>query len=151
MTFLRVLLFSVFPFLLLSCSKYGQEYNLERIKRGIPIVEKHWDKHPVSDEEHHIWDDGKHLKEKEIYHLCKYVDLKDNAIISEEDLFHIKINDTMAYKVVVCYNYLEKDPWRCELLKDVKNSTQKVTFSNITINQADSLLGSWGLSRVAKQ
>ena len=140
----------VLSFCMIQCThQYGLEYNKERIKKGIPIIEdnfilkNHFRKDVMG------WGLPGSLDEMRTYHYFKGIRLNSDAskILFEDDLFHTRINDSLSYRLFLTYNYQNENHWECELLHDIRKPSYREIKDSVSLIQADSILSSWGLSR----
>jgi hypothetical protein len=72
-----------------------------------------------------------------------------DKISTETDRF-ISSGDTIKYLLELRYSYstYNADPWKCSLVKITDNaSTYDMSSQPLTIDQTDSVLNAWGLSR----
>jgi hypothetical protein len=152
MMFKSIFITIAFVFLLYPV-KHGKEYNHERIKRGIPIIEKDW----ILYETDTI--DRKELRilyqpagpRRRAYtlpmHEKKFLFFKDDTLAAEED-FYVKQYDDRKYKLLLSYSYKINDWGSIGLAETVEiNGKKQTRETGITLSQADSALASWGLSR----
>jgi hypothetical protein len=147
--------FLFLPIVLLACSqsKYGSEYNPERIKRGIPIIYENWITQP-STKESVIWTPPEGRARTTAEHDAKVIILEKNIITKEVDGFINEIDSNNIFGLTIEYDYLTQlNHWKCTVTdlkyKMAKKKTGKASY-DISIIQADSVLASWGLSRTGK-
>jgi hypothetical protein len=126
--------------------KYGKAFNEVRDSLGVPKIEVNWINHE-SDPAFRFWaHPGRVINTIKPHHSSKTAKFEEETLVSENDDFHYETNDSVAYRVTYDYFYLE-NRWECKLIK-YKTGTYPPTESReLTLEQADSVISKWGLSR----
>ena len=131
-------------------SKYGVAYNVERQKRGIPVIPPTWTIRDMGD--YFECFDPKPDRTKP-HRLLKQVFMGQNGLITREtDSFYSgktfywpSDQVTLPQRIIIEYSYSTanaESPWKTNATLGVDQ------FSiEITIQEGDRLLASWGLSR----
>jgi hypothetical protein len=153
---LKSLLITILFIFQLSPPKHGIAYNPERIKRGIPVIEKEWilyETDTIDRRELRILYQPAGPRRRPYsgpVHEKKFLFFKDDTLSAEED-FYVKQYDDRKYKLLLSYSYKTNDWGSIGLAETTEANGKKQTRENgITLSQADSTLASWGLSRTAK-
>jgi hypothetical protein len=150
---------------------YGKEFNNERMKRGIPVIPENWitERKNICEKDSYKfkhnnagvqWYDENHFKIKEICkrgkHNWKVIVFNDKNIIKESDTYYgIKKGKYYNYDlyekegyeyITITYSYdAEREgykPWH------VEGKILNINDYPTSLWKADSLLRSWGISRV---
>ncbi len=149
---------SILIFLVYSCNNENSTHlsNEFRKQNSIPIIEKEWTTKKIKEREI-IW--GVYQENNYTpYHLNKTLKYnKLDTLISEEDCYLYKMNDSLELRLVYIYSYNDKTtPWSCELYRYKKRQVElfgkkriasDVESEYISLKKADSILNSWNLSR----
>lgn len=144
---------------------YGQIYNGTRDRLGIPILPNDWYTKDTSTiptghfssrrlvTNNHwltqIWSSYSTEKPDKPYHKEKEIRRLDDKIKTETDRF-VFPGDSIEYLLELRYSYLgyNEDPWECSLVKLIdSDNTYDMSSVSLTIEQADSVLDAWRLSR----
>jgi hypothetical protein len=138
------------PFVFLTSPKYGPEFNPERIKRGIPVIEEGWkrEEYLVGKDQTVYYSSHKHSKAKAYHHDKSFI-IKDDSINHEQD-FYIAHFDTHKYELILNYNYALNDWDSTTFIFIDKTKKRDYHLKHVNISKSDSILSSWGLSRVKK-
>jgi hypothetical protein len=158
------------PVIFLSSPKYGPEYNPERIKRGIPIIEDGWKvayelylsptSYIVYSKDSSAYLKGKEAKKGLCLHNGKMVQIEESAITGEIDYYVYYLSPKKVKHLRIDYSYIDNS-WKCyfneslsikeqSFSKRCKDTSLGMCKNIITLPQADSVLASWGLSRTGK-
>ena len=109
---------------------YGFDYNEERIKLGIPLIENDWvPLFPVADLIE--WGAPKVLfKLDKPQHLTKAIHIENGHRIYEEDTYLKYENDSLSLEIEIRYTFQHSsDPWSCYL---ITQSTKVDTMQGIS-------------------
>ncbi|GAB1470223.1 hypothetical protein MASR2M66_11000 [Chloroflexota bacterium] len=139
--------------------KYGKEFNLERSKRGIPIIPENWDYFYSADivkwsDPDSYWKLDEDWGSKEnprppIYYQKQVVIIDDNKLKETDaylgsDIYEVKGDVAIPERVLITCIYHVDD------VKDLSCSaevyTHEITFTNGSVNTAKDILKKWGLS-----
>lgn len=126
--------------------EYGHVYNSERIKNGIPIIEDGWTTASKKNDTIQFWGNVKEFKENGAWHHLKKITLNDSLLISEEDTYNYNVNRKEKYSLLIHYDYSAPSEWyhwSCKLIPNQNYGEEQL----ISLEVADSILNSWGLSR----
>lgn len=90
---------------------YGLDFNTERIEKGIPIVEEHWDVSFPTDS-FIIWHSNSSEIDTKARHIKKWIKIDNGNRIYEEDSFYKILNDSTTQQVKVRYTFNNPEmPW----------------------------------------
>jgi hypothetical protein len=126
--------------------QYGKEFNSSRDSLGIPLIEEHWITRE-SNEWRRSWGSS-HRGIGTIHpiHLRKTSTFHGETLVSEEDSFHYETDDSLAFRVVYEYKF-DNGTWDCEFIRYRKGKYPPTSSWPLTLEQADSVLDKWELSR----
>jgi hypothetical protein len=121
-----------------------QELNIRRQELGIPTIPENWSSKNERNEI--IWSDFEDPSE-----LPRHTE-KVITESKEIDRYALTESPDVEYVLELVYYFKNKDygiePWECSLLIKVKTKEDiDFTPKNISLQQADSVLTKWGLSR----
>ena len=126
--------------------KYGKDFNKVRDSLGVPKIEANWITHE-SYPAFRFWaHPGRAINTIEPHHSSKTSKFDGDNLVSENDDFHYETNDSLAFRVVYEY-YFTDNSWDCEFIKYRKRKFPPTESWKLTLNQADSIINKWGLSR----
>lgn len=144
-----------------SDEKFGQILNNERKELGIPIIQENWYTKQVSNKRkgnreyseswtRQIWSD--YIDQDIPFHKEKELDKSIDGEINETDRFQNKLNDSVTLTLEIHFSRYGKkrneNPWRGTLIKVMNYKTDyQQENRDLTIEQADSVLNMWGLTR----
>ena len=126
--------------------EYGKNFNSIRDALNVPVIEDHWITHESS-ENYRYWSHPGHIvNTTQPIHLDKESIFKGGKILKEIDDFHYETKDSLAFRVVYSYNYVCAT-WDCKFIRYRKEEFPQTISWKLTLNQADSILNKWGLTR----
>ena len=125
---------------------YGKEFNKVRDSLGVPKIEANWISHESSDTYMYWAHPGRSVNTTEPMHLNKASTFDGGRLITEEDSFHYETNDSLAFRVIYKYRF-DNAFWDCKFVRYRKGKYDATSSWKLTVNQADSVLNNWGLSR----
>jgi hypothetical protein len=126
--------------------QFGRAFNAERIKLGVPVIEEHWVAHHAGSTGA-LWMNKSHrIQSQSAHHSSKRTRIENKKWISDEDDFDRFVNDSVSHLVVYIYN-VDSNLWKCTLSIHRFNSYPPSRAQTISLTQADSIIGSWGLKR----
>lgn len=126
--------------------KYGKDFNPTRDSLGIPEIKPDWITYE-SDETFKHWGNPKRgVTTIEPMHLGKTSTFEGEKILTEEDDFHYETDDSLAFRVVYKYTF-DNSAWDCKFIRYRKKKYPPTTSWKLTLEQADSVINEWGLSR----
>jgi hypothetical protein len=138
---------------LVSSPKYGREYNAERVKRGIPVIQENWKiKKSNFYSRHYSLTASDPVKSNVAHNDSKTVIVVNNMIQSESDLYIKPLDNKNCHLLYMSYDY-GYESWYINFRENVdidKDLNDESKQRYISLPQADSILTSWGLSRTAK-
>jgi hypothetical protein len=128
--------------------RFGKSYNEVRIQLGIPIIEESWLRDSSSTSTRVKWMNKLHgVLPKDALHLAKFVRFEDGRLTGDEDIYSKFISDSINYRVFFLYKFESKE-WLSKLQTYHYNTSPPgLEQVRITVEQADSIINSWGLSR----
>lgn len=151
---------------LVSCesrdTKFGKQYNIVRVKYGSPILHDYLELESTGRFE--LWEIPEEIHDtiRTGFHAGKGFYIIGDSVLQEDDIFRKRIDDsTFAFLAIITYGNLAKSEFT-DIYYDSVDARQlklsaseygertkyrQYTKTEITIDQADSILSSWGLSR----
>ena len=126
--------------------KYGKDFNEARDSLGVPKIEKNWITHESSPTYRFWAHPARALNTIDPIHFNKRSTFEDGKIVSEEDRFHYEANDSLAFRVIYKY-YFNDRTWNCKFIKYRNGKLPPSESWELTLEQADSAINKWGLSR----
>ena len=153
---IQLVLFVILAIGVLGCSKpqFGRSYNEDRIQRGLPIISENWVTGNIWGTET-MWNlDGWNSNSGKAVHSGKKVAYQDGKRTWEEDYYYsgrtfdgsiIDPDSGTAWEsITVHYDYTSPDDsWSCHVISDRHGG-----ITTVTIQDAEKILTSWGLSRL---
>jgi hypothetical protein len=149
---------------IVGCTKktnqdFGFEFNTEREKLGIPVIEDHWTaSFPV--DSFVIWHSNSFDIDTIGKHVKKWIKVDGKERIFEEDSFYKRLEDSSIQQILIRYSFNNVDtPWSYQ---NVLRTRKKVVFYGIedviaedvkmTISkeQTISKLKEWNIKFIAK-
>lgn len=134
--------------------RFGVEHNAERMKRGLPVILPQWENHNLGNNASEAaWRmTNSHLDSGKAEHFGKKVGYQSGALDWEEDYYYSgrkfdgSIIDpdsgTIWESITVHYDYkVSTNPWQCFVISDRHGGLEQ-----IPLNEAESILASWGSS-----
>tara|TARA_R110000796_G_scaffold96719_1_gene202781 strand:- start:167914 stop:168396 length:483 start_codon:yes stop_codon:yes gene_type:complete len=126
--------------------QYGKNFNEIRDSLGVPKIEDNWITHESSPT-YRLWaHPGRVLNTIDPIHFGKRSTFKNDKIVTEEDDFHYETDDSLAYRVIYKYHFVDRI-WNCKFIKYRKGKFPPTESWELTLEQADSTINKWGLSR----
>lgn len=126
--------------------RYGKGFNSTRDSLGIPLIEENWTTRE-NNEWRRSWSaPGRGIGTIQPIHLKKTSNFHEETLVSEEDRFHYETDDSLAFRVVYKYQF-ESGIWDCTFIRYRKGKYPPTNSWPLTLEQADSVLDKWGLSR----
>lgn len=124
----------------------GKKINSERIEKGVPIIESDWYTNDRGYKSKYLWSnfetmDIPYHKEKEVYQYDH----------KEIDRYEYNVNDTLTAMVETHFSFFLPDslnPWTCSYIKITDGLEYDIQSKSISLNQVDSILNKWNLSRI---
>jgi len=126
--------------------KYGKDFNKTRDSLAVPKIEENWITHESSPLFRFWAHPGRSLNTIDPVHFGKRSTFVDDKIVSEEDRFHYETDGSLAFRVIYKYNF-ESRTWNCKFIKYIKGKFPPTESWELTLEQADSTINQWGLSR----
>jgi hypothetical protein len=126
--------------------KYGKEFNRTRDSLKIPKIEPEWITHESSPTNRYWASSDRRVTRVEPMHLSKESKFDEDKILAEEDRFHYETDDSLAYRIIYRYTF-DNSTWDCEFILYRKGKYPPTESWELTLDQADSALNKWGLSR----
>jgi hypothetical protein len=124
---------------------YGIDFNEDRDKLGLPIIESDWVMHDC-DTNFVYWSNRQNkVLSVEPTHLWKRVYLRNGELLKEEDVFHFESNINKAYRLVSQVYTEKKDSASFRLIIYHKNTFPPTFGREVTFFEADSILIAWNL------
>jgi hypothetical protein len=144
-------------------AKYGLEYNEQRKKIGLPLLEAGWKLSTVL-EDHTSYtnpDDDIYREKKQAFHWSKSIYYKKGELTKEYDTYigpgtYTTIEDgTFDEEIRISYYYKVdsvsggyKKGWVCTLLDQSTAGSINFEKRNITLKEAEKILKRWGIERL---
>lgn len=148
--------------------QWGEKYNTDRIKLGIPVIEQNWytkepsiirvqrkgifgyrtDSNPWS---YQYWSNFDRVDPSAPFHKEKEIHRFTLPIDHEIDRYLNKVSDSteLLLEIKYRYKYSDERSWTASLIETKTNSAgPKITSVDLQLQQADSILKSWKLSRI---
>lgn len=126
--------------------QFGKNFNHVRDSLGVPIIEEDWiisESNPYD----RFWKSSDAFGKSNLpIHESKISYIRDNDIVSEEDDFFYDMADSLAYRLILRYEF-KKSVWDCEVVEIRKLEKRPAKYWPVTPAQADSILRKWRLSR----
>jgi len=126
--------------------KYGKEFNQTRDSLNIPKIEEGWVTRENNEWRRSWGRPGRGIDTIHPIHLRKTSNFKGDTLISEEDSFHYETDDSLAFRVVYKFQF-DNATWDCHFIRYRKEKYPPTSSWTLTLEQADSVLNKWGLSR----
>lgn len=145
-------------------SKFGQSFNKTRLKYGAPIIHDYLCYESATDKME-SWGFSKEIQDTITvgFHEGKGIFLKSEGMLDEKDIFKKRINDS-TFIILGILTYVSKymkvyfpNIWYDTVsvstigsLRESQTNFERINSprQNLTIQQADSILQSWGASRI---
>ncbi len=144
-------------------TKFGKQYNKVRVKYGSPILHDYL-KLESTDGKFELWEIPQEIHDtiRAGFHAGKGFYIIRDSILQEDDIFRKRIDDsTFSFVAIVTYGNPTKNEFTNIYhdsvdARQLKLSTseygertkyRQYTKKEITIEQADSILSSWGINR----
>ncbi|SHG39701.1 hypothetical protein SAMN04488109_0045 [Chryseolinea serpens] len=145
-------------------TKFGKQYNSVRLKYGSPIIHDYM-KLEISDEDFENWRIPRAIHDtiSTGFHAGKGFYINKDSTLQEDDIFRKRIDDTtFAFVAILTFGKVSKNQFTSIYYDSVdeKELTLKATEylnsdtrhrefhkKDLTIEEADSILSSWGTSR----
>ncbi len=126
--------------------RYGKDFNGVRNSLGISKIEDDWITHENNEWRRQWGHPGRSVNTIHPMHLGKTSNFDADTLISEEDRFHFETDDSLAFRVIYKYQF-DNASWDCKFIRYRKGKYPPTTSWTLTLQQADSVLNKWGLSR----
>lgn len=126
--------------------QYGKDFNSTRDSLNIPLIEDNWVTREANEWRRSWRAPGRGIGTIQPIHLSKTSIFQGDTLVIEEDRFHYETDDSIAFRVVYKYQF-DNGTWDCEFIRYRKEKYPPSNSWSLTLEQADSLLGEWGLSR----
>lgn len=126
--------------------QYGKEFNKSRDSLRIPKIKSGWITYEAESTFRHWGNPKRGVTTVNPMHLGKISTFEGDKIVTEEDDFHYETDDSLAFRVVYKYTF-EHSTWDCKFIRYRKKKYPPTISWKLTLEQADSVLHVWGLSR----
>ena len=126
--------------------KYSKDFNKVRDSLGVSKIEANWITHENNKWRRYWGHPGRAVNTIHPMHLSKTSNFDGDTLISEEDRFHYETDDSIAFRVVYKYQF-DNATWDCDFIRYRKEKYPPTSSWTLTLEQTDSVLTKWGLSR----